>query len=192
VHITPHWTWPGREGQPISVIVFSNAPTVDLSLNGVSQGRKACPRNGHAQWTVNYEPGTLVAKGYDESGRLAATDEVATAGRPYKIVLRTDLSKLTANGEDESVIEAAIVDENGRFIPTASNNVTFTIAGSAASIVGSGNGDPNDHTPDASNERNAFNGRAGAIIRSTGISGPVRVTATGAGLQPSSIRIQFD
>ena len=192
VHITPHWTWPGREGQPISVIVFSNAPTVDLSLNGVSLGRKACPRNGHAEWTVNYEPGTLVAKGYDESGRLAATDEIATAGTPYKIVLRTDLTKLAANGEDESVIEAAIVDENGGFVPTASNKVKFTISGDAALIAGTGNGDPNDHTPDASHERDAFNGRVAAIIRSTGGRGSVRVTATSAGLQSSSIGIQFD
>ena len=123
---------------------------------------------------------------------LVATDKVATAGKPYKIVLRTDLTKLAANGEDESVIEAAIVDENGGFVPTASNKVKFTISGNAALIAGTGNGDPNDHTPDASYECDAFNGRVAAIIRSTGGRGSVRVTATGAGLQSSSIGIQFD
>jgi len=192
VHITPHWTWPGREGKPISVIVFSNAPTVDLSLNGVSLGRKACPPRGHAEWTVNYEPGTLVARGYDASGKLADTDEVATAGRPFRIELRTDLTKLTANGEDESVIEAAIVDENGRFVPIASNNVTFTISGDAALIAGTGNGDPNDHAPDASLERDAFNGRAAAVIRSTGKRGIVKIKASAPDLQSASMTATFN
>ncbi|WP_119321773.1 beta-galactosidase GalA [Capsulimonas corticalis] len=192
VHITPHWTWPGREGKPISVIVFSNEPTVDLSLNGVSLGRKACPRNGHAEWSVVYGPGTLTAKAYDARGQLAATDETVTAGKPYKIVLRTDLTKLSANGEDESVIEAAIVDENGKFVPLASTKLEFTISGDAGLIAGTGNGDPNDHTPDASNERSAFHGRAVAIIRSTGTRGEVRITAQGADLQPASTTIGFD
>ena len=192
VHITPHWSWRGREGKPISVIVFSNEPTVDLSLNGVSLGRKACPRNGHAEWTVMYEPGTLIARGYDADGRLAATDEVATAGKPYKIELRSDLTKLTANGEDESVVEASIVDENGKFVPLASDKVKFTISGGAGLIAGTGNGDPNDHTPDASSERRAFNGRLASIIRSTGKRGLVRVTATGAGLKPATIAVRFD
>jgi len=192
VHITPHWNWPRREGKPISVIVFSNAPTVELSLNGVSLGRKACPRNGHAEWTAVYEPGTLTARGYAADGRLTATDEVATAGKPYRIELRTDLAKLAANGEDMSVVEASIVDENDNFVPIASDKVQFTISGGAGLIAGTGNGDPNDHTPDASNERRAFNGRLAAIIRSTGKRGVVRVTATGAGLKPATIAIRFD
>lgn len=192
VHITPHWNWPGREGKPISVIVFSNAPTVDLSLNGVSVGRKACPANGHAEWTVVYQPGTLVATGYDASGKSIAKDEVATAGKPDKIVLRTDLAKLRANGEDASVIEAAIVDENGKFVPTASDKVKFTISGGAALIAGTGNGDPNDHTPDASSERSAFNGRLAAVIRSTGKRGLVKISATAPGLQSSTVEIVFD
>jgi beta-galactosidase len=192
VHITPHWNWPGREGKPISVIAFSNEPMVELSLNGVSLGRKACPRNGHAEWTVMYEPGTLTAKAYDASGQLAATHEVATAGKPYKIELRTDLAKLSANGEDESVIEAAIIDENGKFVPVASDKVIFTISDAAGLIAGTGSGDPNDHTPDASSERRAFNGRLAAIIRSTGKRRVVRVTATGAGLKPAAISIRFE
>ena len=30
VHVFPHWNWPGREGQPIDVWVYSNADTVEL------------------------------------------------------------------------------------------------------------------------------------------------------------------
>jgi beta-galactosidase len=192
VHITPHWNWPGKEGKPVKVIVFSNMPVVALSLNGVSLGRKECPRNGHAEWTVNFEPGTLVADGFDASGRPTTTDSVSTAGKPYAIKLRTDLPKLSANGEDDSVIEAAIVDEKGRFVPAASDKVTFTISGDAGIVAGTGNGDPNDHTPDASHERSAFNGRLAAVIRSTGKHGVVTVTATSPGLQPASTTVKID
>jgi beta-galactosidase len=43
VHLMPHWTWPGFEGKPISVRVYSNADTVELFLNGRSLGAKHLP-----------------------------------------------------------------------------------------------------------------------------------------------------
>jgi beta-galactosidase len=192
VHITPHWNWPGNEGKPMSVIAFSNLPVVDLKLNGVSLGAKKCPANGHAEWTVTYQPGTLVATAYDDKGQIAATDEVATAGAPVKIQLRSDIVKLSANGEDATVIEAAILDKDGRFVPTASSDVKFSIAGDAGEIAGTGNGDPTDHTPDSSAARKAFNGRVAAIIRSTGKPGSLRITATAPDLQQASLTVRFE
>ena len=65
----PHWNWPGKEGQDIRVIAFSNCARVELLLNGQSLGTKDMPRNGHLEWTVKYAPGTLLAKGFDAGGR---------------------------------------------------------------------------------------------------------------------------
>jgi len=45
VHILPHWTWPGFEGKPIPVWVFTNADTVELFLNGKSLGVKRFPQD---------------------------------------------------------------------------------------------------------------------------------------------------
>jgi beta-galactosidase len=191
VHITPNWNLPGSEGKPVSVIVYSNLPKVDLLLNGVSLGEKQCPFNGHAEWTVNYAPGTLTARGFDAGGKLAASDVDATSGPALGIELRTDIPVLAANGEDESVVEAAIVDKDGNLAPAASNTVTFSVSGDAGQIAGTGNGDPADHTPDASPSRQAFGGRLAAVIRSTGKGGVVTVTATSDGLQPATIRIRF-
>jgi beta-galactosidase len=70
--------------------------------------------------------------------------------------------------------------------------VTFTINGAAGEIIGSGNGDPSDHTPDASHERAAFSGRLAAIIRSTGKRGAVSVTAKSPGLNPVTIVVKFE
>ena len=59
LHISPHWNWSGKEGQPIDVWVNSNADNVELFLNGKSLGKKDMPRNSHLQWSVNYEPGNV-------------------------------------------------------------------------------------------------------------------------------------
>ena len=58
VHVLPHWNWPGKEGQPIPVWVYSNAARIELVVNGVSLGSKPMPRNGHVEWNVPYAPGT--------------------------------------------------------------------------------------------------------------------------------------
>ena len=41
LHILPHWTWPGREGEVTPVFVYTNYPSAELFVNGKSQGRVA-------------------------------------------------------------------------------------------------------------------------------------------------------
>jgi beta-galactosidase len=192
VHITPNWNLPGSEGKPVRVIVFSSAPRVELLQDGVSLGAKDCPFYGHAEWTVTYRPGMLEARAFDSSGKLTATDRAVTAGVPCRIKLKTDLPAVSANGEDESVIDASIVDEDGNLVPIAANDVAFSISGPAGQVAGTGNGDPADHTPDASSERHAFSGCLAAIVRSTGKRGTASLTATSIGLQPARISIRFE
>lgn len=39
LHIAPHWTWPGREGQVTPVQVYTDYDEAELFVNGKSQGR---------------------------------------------------------------------------------------------------------------------------------------------------------
>jgi len=39
LHVLPHWTWPGREGEVTPVYVYTSYPEAELMVNGVSQGR---------------------------------------------------------------------------------------------------------------------------------------------------------
>jgi beta-galactosidase len=188
VHILPHWNWPGKEGQPIPVWVFSNAATVDLLVNGVSQGRQTMPVNAHVEWSVTYAPGTVVANGYDANGNLIGTDTVQTTGAPASIRLVADRTKLCADGEDEIPVEVDILDAQGRIVPTAGNKVTFTISG-PAQIAGVGNGNPSDHDPDKANYRSAFNGKALVVVGSEERAGAIILTATSPGL--TSARATF-
>ncbi len=40
LHILPHWTWKGREGEVTPVFCYTNYPEAELFINGKSQGRR--------------------------------------------------------------------------------------------------------------------------------------------------------
>ena len=71
-------------------------------------------------------------------------------------------------------------------VPTANNSVTFAVSG-PGKLVGVDNGDPIDLTAYSSPTRKAFNGKALAIVQSTGSPGQITVTATSSGLTAGSV-----
>ena len=146
LHLLPHWNWPGKEGQDIDVWAYSNCTEVELFLNGQSLGKKETPKNSHLQWTVKYEPGTLVAKGYTD-GKIVAEEKVETTGTPARIMLKPDRISIQAGGDDLSIITVAVTDENDRVVPDAANGIDFELLG-PGKIIGVGNGDPISHEPD--------------------------------------------
>lgn len=187
-HILPHWNWAGKEGQPIEVWVHSNAGKVELFLNGTSLGSKEMPRYGHLQWKVPYAPGKLEAKGYDANNKLIVTDVVETTGAPTQIRLSPNSSKLTANGEDVAMVEVAILDEKGRVVPFADNEVTFDVTGNGR-IAGVGNGDPSSHEPDKALQRHAFHGLCLVVLQAGEKPGSLTISANGKGLKSSSVTV---
>jgi beta-galactosidase len=146
LHILPHWNWTGKEGKQVNVWAYSNCEEVELFLNDKSLGRKPMPKLSHILWDVNYEPGTLLAKGY-KAGKEIITDKVETTGEPAAIRLIADRASIKADGEDISVITVQVEDDKGRVVPDAGNEVSFTLEG-AGKILGVGNGDPASHEPD--------------------------------------------
>ncbi|MBV9124814.1 MAG: DUF4982 domain-containing protein [Planctomycetes bacterium] len=189
VHLMPHWNWPGKEGQNMRVIAFSNCAKVELFLNGKSLGIQDMPRNGHLEWTVRYAPGTLSAKGYDAAGKVTATDTVETTGAPAALRLRTDRTKLTADGEDVTPVEVEILDAQGRVVPTADNLVTFEVTG-AGRVAGVGNGNPGDHDPDQANYRHAFNGLCMVVVGAKEKPGAIQLKATAPGLKGATLDLE--
>ena len=182
VHVFPHWNWPGKEGQPVDVWAYSNGTRVELFLNGASLGAKDMPKNGHVHWAVPYAPGSLEAFAYDASGKLIAKDKVETTGAPAALRLITDRTKLTPDGEDVTMIAVDVTDAQGRIVPTADNDVTFTVTG-AAHLAGVGNGDPSSHEPDKASSRHAFNGHCLVIVGANETPGSIHLTASSPGLR---------
>ncbi len=189
VHLMPGcWNWPGKEGQAIRVIAFSNARQVELFLNGRSLGAKTMPQDGHLEWQVPYEPGRLTAKG-STHGRVVAQDEVETTGAPARIQLSPDRHMLKADGEDTVVVPVSILDAQGRLVPYADNRVSFQLGGGGR-ILGVGNGNPSDHDPDRANQRKVFHGHCIAVIQAGVHPEVLQLTATSPGLTPAGITLR--
>jgi len=185
VHLLPHWNWHGKEGRAIDVWAYSNAPRVEILLNGRSLGVRSMPASGHVSWAVPYAPGTLLARAFDGTGKTLATDIVQTTGTPAALRLQAERHDIVADGEDVLPLAVSIVDTRGRVVPTASSMVTFTVTGQAE-ITGVGNGDPSDHSPDKTNRRRAFNGRCLALVGASTKTGRIVVTARSPGLRPAT------
>lgn len=191
LHISPHWNWKGKVGQPIDVWVNTNADDVELFLNGKSLGKKDMPRNSHLQWSVNYDPGILEAIAYKKGKKLTA--KIETTGDPYEMVVSPYKTTMTADGKDATVINISVIDRQGREVPDANNLVRFSIKGDAR-IIGVGNGDPSSHEPDkATNDtawqRQVFNGKCQVIVQSGKTTGMFHFDAKSDKLQSAATDI---
>ncbi|MFI5229200.1 MAG: beta-galactosidase GalA [Gemmatimonadales bacterium] len=192
LHVFPHWTWPGREGQPVEVWVHSNLDRVELVLNGRSLGAKPVVRDGHLAWSVPYEPGTLVARGYKEGSTTPALeDSRTTAGPAVAIVVNADRTRIRADGEDLAVITVSAVDEKGIDVPSADNEISFAL-GPAGRLIGVGNGDPSSHESDKGTTRKLFNGLCAAFVQAGFAPGDLRVEATSPGLRAAAVTLTLD
>ena len=182
VKLVPHWNWPGREGQPIHVMVASNAPRVRVLLNGTAVGEQDVDPFEMAHFKVPYATGRIEAVAL-QGGKEIARDVVETSGAPARLVLTPDRSGIAGDGLDAVPITVSAVDAQGRPVPTASLHVKFEIEGEGA-IIGVGNGDPNSHEPDKANERSLFNGLAQVIVQSRREGrGALKLRASASGVQ---------
>jgi beta-galactosidase len=207
VHVLPHWNWPGHEGHPIPVMVYSNAEEVELFLNGASLGvqkTRTTPvqlpvgRNVSETltfastyrllWQVPYQPGELRAVARSH-GREVAHDEMHTAGAAARVRLIADRSVIHADGDDLSFITARIEDANGHLVPTADSLINFKVSGPGF-IEAVDNGNAATVEPFHADHRHAFNGLALLIVRSrAGATGRIQVMADSEGMAQGAATI---
>ena len=186
VHLMPMtWNWPGKEGQNIRVVTFSNARQIELFLNGKSLGTKAMPQDGFLEWQVPYQPGRLLAKASTD-GKTVTTEQLETTDAPAKIQLSPDRTVLHGDGQDALVVPVSILDAKRRVVPYANNRVSFQLSGGGR-ILGVGNGNPSDHDSDRASERNAFHGHCIVIIEAGAKPETVQLTATSPELTKASV-----
>lgn len=207
LHLFPHWNWPGREGQTIPVLAYTNLDAVELYLNGRFLGEKRLqfPEPGtsgcwncydtepvavttddlHLGWDVPYEPGVLRAVG-KRGGEVVLTREVRTTGPPVALRLSVDRDTLLAGVRDVAHVTVEVVDAEGSVVPSASDRITFVVEGAGRRLA-VGNGDPRDHDPYQADRRRAHHGLALAFVQSMDEVGPVRVTARADGLGSAAL-----
>ncbi|KQM61410.1 MULTISPECIES: beta-galactosidase GalA [unclassified Sphingomonas] len=193
LELSPHWTWPGREGMPIPILVITNADRVVLRLNGQIVGDLTVDRFTMARTTLAYAPGRLEAIAY-RRGRPVAHRRVETTGRAVALHLTPDRPAIRADGRDTVPITLEALDARGRPCPDAQHLVRLSIDG--GTIAGVGNGDPNSHESDLpapgghSAARHLFNGLAQVLVQTRG-RGRMTITAQADGLAPTSLSLNL-
>jgi len=185
VHVLPHWNW--SNGNTVEVWAYSNCDTVELFLNGVSQGVKNVGSSSHLSWNVPWKEGTIKVKGIKDGA--VVYDQVSTAGSASKVQLKPDRESITSDGKDLVYIETDITDANGVLVPNASNKVNFSISG-PGNIVGVDNGNAISTESYKGNDRMAFSGKCLVIVQATKTNGSIVVTANSSGLSSSSVTIK--
>lgn len=214
IHLLPHWTFPGREGEITPVYCYTNYPTAELFVNGKSQGKISkntdattpsgkdgritdindpCIDRYRLRWNnVKYEPGELKVVVYNESGKEMGTQIIKTAGAASQIQLTGDLGAnikpLKANGEDMTFITVNILDMNGNIVPDADQQINVSVSG-AANFKGICNGDATSLEVFTKPTMKAFHGQLVIGIQSNGKQGEAIVKVTGKGLKPATATI---
>lgn len=219
VHIFPHWNWEDEnlkskvtvDGK-IPVRVYSNAPKVELFMDGTSLGEKSFAQKTtddgrvyqqqseesdrlYLEWKLDYAyvPGTsIVAKAKDADGNTIATDVITTSAKAAKLKAKADRTVIEADGRDLCFVTVDVMDADGNFVPTAMDQLNFRITGNGR-IVGVDNGDSSswERYKDYNGiwKRKAFNGKALVIVQSSKEEGSFTLTAGGAGLASDSVTV---
>ncbi len=181
LHIVPHWTWPGREGELTPVYVYTSYPEAELFVNGVSQGhhRKVLnptPTDGaqdapvegryRLMWdNVVYHKGSLKVIAYDENGNPAMEKVIKTAGKPAALKLSCDRTSLAPDGEDLAYVTVSVVDKDGNEVPYADNEVSVKVTG-AGHFKAIANGDPTCLESFQTPRMHLFSGKLTVIVQS--------------------------
>ena len=185
-HIVGHWNYP--EGTVKPVYVISTCDSIELQVNGRSLGiGKQDYQFVHTFDSVRFEPGLLVALGYDAEGKLQTETQLKTAGAPAALRMKLlNDQPIYASGADLALVEIEIVDRDGQRCPLANDTVTFTLDGQMEWRGGVAQGHDNFALAKSLPVECGVNR---VILRSTDIAGLTRLTASASGFEPQTIEI---
>jgi len=185
----PYYHFPGSEGMPITVNVYTRYPEVRLELNGkVIDQKKVSADNLTATFNLDYQPGTLKAVALN-NGKAVDAVTLTTAGKPAKIRLSADRDHIKANRNDLSYVTVEVVDKDGRLVPNSVMSLRFVLTGNGE-IAATGSADPQDMQSFQKTEHRTFRGKCLVIVRPKGKAGKITLKAQGNGLTGSELVIE--
>lgn len=179
LHILPHWTWHGREGQVTPVFVYTDYPSAELFVNGKSQGRlykndSTSLDRYRLRWNnVKYEPGEIKVVAYDDYDKAVMTKCVRTAGEVAKLKLEAE--PYTAN-DDLIFIDVTAVDKDGNLCPDADFEVKVSTSGSTQ-FKGICNGDATSLESFVEPHMKLFHGKLVVVVSKQQGKATIKATA---------------
>jgi beta-galactosidase/beta-glucuronidase len=181
--------WNYKAGDTIRVVSYSNCDEVSLQVNGVAaSNKKYDAKNGITYWDIPYQAGKLTATG-KVKGQEVASAKLETTGRP--VAIKANVYKSSAISKDKGLaqIEITVVDENGKPVVVADDQITCVVEG-PAQLLGLEASDPTDMGNYADNQQRLFHGKMIAYIQSTGQAGTVKVRFAAPWLSEASVQLE--
>jgi len=180
------WTWPGFEGKPITVEVYSDADEIELIGNGNSLGRRpvGAEHRFRTAFETVYEPGQLIAVAYRDGAETGRTS-LRWAQGPVRLNAEADRQAVRASGGDLAYVTLTLTDAAGTCHTAADRPVSIEVSG-AGELIGFGSAAPSTEERFDTMERRTYEGRALAVVRPTG-PGKIHLTATAQGCDPVDV-----
>ncbi len=165
------WTWPGWEGKPVEVEIYTKAPEVKLYLNDQLIDTKQVSRETEfkAVFTVPYKAGTLRAEADGKSVTLK------TAGEHARLRLTPDRTVMAADGQSLTFVTVEVIDKNGWVCPNTPIDCEAIVKGQGQ-LLAFASADLKDTEPYTSPHVKTWKGRALLVVRSTQQKGSVSVS----------------
>ena len=186
LHVFPHLNLPLSAGTIYPVVAYTNCPSVELIVDGISYGVKAYefPNQGmseewahfehplapvttndlHLAWDVRAGAKEIVAIGRDLEGREITRRVIRKTGAPDRLSVVADRASVPADGRSVVQLEIQLLDTEGQLVPDADRNVHLSVQG--GTLLGMDNGCMSDHTLYGCPVRRTEKGMLFAIIRS--------------------------
>lgn len=176
----PSWNY--TPGEMVRVSCYTNLPRLCLFVNGKQIDGDVYEEDGAYHVVTAFEPGELVAKGYDENGTECRSASLVSSGKAAALAVSLWKEGTPDDGRGKPdrtdvpgylyQIEVKLTDHKNHMADT--DEMVYTKVQGAGILAGLENGDLSDLTPYTQNERKTRGGRLLAYIRRTG-QGPIRV-----------------
>ena len=134
-NVIESWSWNGCDGNRTKVEVYAKAASVELLINGKSQGIKKFRNDCRFIFKVLYQGGAITAVSYDDAGKELARTSLKTAGD--ETILNLKPEKQTVNKEELCYVWLKYTDKKGTLKPLARGNIKVSVSGGTLLALGS-------------------------------------------------------
>ncbi|MGJ8694488.1 MAG: sugar-binding domain-containing protein [Thalassotalea sp.] len=170
--------WKYQAGEQVVVQSYTNTDSVELFINGKSFGRQQLTdfEDRVVKWLVPYQAGELKVVGYNQ-GVAVSEDIISTHGELASISLTSEVTQINADSYDTTYVHAQLLDAAGNLLVDSDAKVEFKVTGPAERVVVD-NGWEMSIQDVLADQVNSYKGKSAVLIRSTGQTGQITVTAT--------------
>lgn len=167
--------WNYKNGETIRVVSYTNCQKAQLLLNGnkIEGVKNYDDETGIIYWDIPFQPGKLEVIGYNAEQGVASYS-IETSKQPYSILAKV-ANKNISSKKGVAQIEIQIVDENGKSVFIADNEITCETSG-PVKLIGLEASNPKDISDYSDNKLRVFNGKMIVYLQSTGETGEAKIT----------------